>query len=596
MTQNWPILALLSAALVSSNSPGICAGSKGNSASAKPAKAKQGAKSSHVPTPSYTYELDGKKITADEAKGYQAYTRSVQLIDKQDIKGAKSALEVAVKYFPSCTEAHLNMSIVLFKLGEYKRSMEEAEKCVQLDPSFADGWHCVGTSGMMIGNNSRALQCFKKYLELAPGGKNAGSARQYIKSLEEKIGAPKLSEAASLVSPSNENYLSECVAQHCIRWDKSSMPLTVYIKGGDQVPGYRPEFDTALRNAFHLWADASPNVISFKFVDTPKDARITCTWTNSREKLVSSIEGGQAVIIPDESAGKISKAEITMVTVDLQGRPVTSSSYIERIAVHEVGHALGLDHSKEQGDAMYQFVAYSTELSKLSERDKKTLLLLYGEEGDRVSAEANRSSANWDVLYKSAEEEYHNGKYRESLKLLQDALTLTDSDKTDPLDHRRTTYSAMAQAYMKLNDMAEAEKMWKLSLVELRKRAQEPHSEYTDVYHSIAVCCSAQKKRAESLSFFKLELAQMDKLHISNSPERVKVLKLLAVSNMADGNFEDALKLYTQLVSLVDSGAIKDKSLTISILRGYADALQARNKPGRANEVDKRIKALQSKK
>jgi predicted Zn-dependent protease len=63
---------------------------------------------------------------------------------------------------------------------------------------------------------------------------------------------------------------------------------------------------------------------------------------------------------------------ITLATFDPKGRPMESDD-IRVVAVHEVGHLLGLDHSKDSTDIMFP----TAKVRALSDRDVRTVILLY---------------------------------------------------------------------------------------------------------------------------------------------------------------------------------------------------------------------------
>jgi len=63
---------------------------------------------------------------------------------------------------------------------------------------------------------------------------------------------------------------------------------------------------------------------------------------------------------------------ITLATFDPKGRPMEPQD-IRVVATHEVGHLLGLDHSKDSTDIMFP----TAKVRDLSDRDVRTVLFLY---------------------------------------------------------------------------------------------------------------------------------------------------------------------------------------------------------------------------
>ena len=80
---------------------------------------------------------------------------------------------------------------------------------------------------------------------------------------------------------------------------------------------------------------------------------------------------GQTDVTWDQN-GQIQSAVVTLATFDPKGRPMESDD-IRVVAAHEVGHLLGLDHSKDSTDIMFP----TAKVRELSNRDARTVVLLY---------------------------------------------------------------------------------------------------------------------------------------------------------------------------------------------------------------------------
>jgi hypothetical protein len=80
---------------------------------------------------------------------------------------------------------------------------------------------------------------------------------------------------------------------------------------------------------------------------------------------------GQTDLTWDQE-GHIVSGVVTIATVDPKGNPLAPGD-VQVVALHEIGHVLGLDHSSDSSDIMFA----STRARDLSPRDIRTARLLY---------------------------------------------------------------------------------------------------------------------------------------------------------------------------------------------------------------------------
>lgn len=172
------------------------------------------------------------------------------------------------------------------------------------------------------------------------------------------------------------------------RWPKDR-PIKVFIKPGFAVPGFRPQLQMILMQAFGEWTEASP--VHVEFVNEGKDAQITCEWTNDRGRMSSSREDGQAVLVPN--GHELTMANIVLLTVPPPSMKTLTDNYASHVALHEVGHALGLGHSAVASDVMYGVIYPDDKVYKLSEHDRNTLIALYNK---NLAEDAAQSGAQAD--------------------------------------------------------------------------------------------------------------------------------------------------------------------------------------------------------
>jgi len=150
------------------------------------------------------------------------------------------------------------------------------------------------------------------------------------------------------------------------RWDgRVSIPVRVYFPP-TTVANFQPSFLDAVRSAFQRWQDAGVPV-RFNLDADSGSAEVRIQW---RIQFEGERSGQTDVQWDDE--GQLTSGVVTLATFDAKGQPFGPED-VRVLALHEIGHLIGLDHSPDPGDIMYA----QPKVRDLSPRDIRTAALLY---------------------------------------------------------------------------------------------------------------------------------------------------------------------------------------------------------------------------
>ena len=165
-------------------------------------------------------------------------------------------------------------------------------------------------------------------------------------------------------------YVDELLLQRdsaLARWpDRRTKPLRVWVQPNTPTSDFSAAFPEIVRAAFGEWMTTGIP-LSFSFVRDSSKADVHVTWIDRFDEQIS----GKTLWAHDDDWW-IVEGNIVLAIHHRGGEPLDSST-VRAIALHEVGHLIGLDHTTDTANIMTPKVR----VKELSDADRATARLLY---------------------------------------------------------------------------------------------------------------------------------------------------------------------------------------------------------------------------
>lgn len=249
-----------------------------------------------------------------------------------------------------------------FYKSNYYKAQKLFLKALQNNPENYPCRYFLAHTYVYTGDNFKAKEEYSKIITFAPASALQKLAMQSMYNLNH---TENLQSATTQIDK-GENYFDLIkLDDNYVRWAK--FPVSVYVAPSD--------YSILIKNAFSHWQKVSGGLVQFNFVGNISGAQITAGVADSLSlPYDENFEAGHAVVNAKNNI--IYKSNIELLKINPKTGEPLSAEVIYSTALHEIGHALGIQgHSDNNADLMS---AINTKGKKsITKRDLNTLKMLY---------------------------------------------------------------------------------------------------------------------------------------------------------------------------------------------------------------------------
>jgi tetratricopeptide (TPR) repeat protein len=296
--------------------------------------------------------------------------------------------------------------LALYAQGKYTGAFAYFLRATRQDERNVNARYYLADTLVRIDRRVEAREEYRKILKLAPNSRAARLSALGLARLQEssrpapggswRIGGQPAGRRDDRYVGSigeGDTYLDQVTGTNgAVRWSLLKSPLKVYIESTPLgIRNFQPAFPTQVRRALDVWMNVLDRQLSYTLQTEPEQADIRVSWVNALDTRGHLGDGGTAytagLTSPRLQDDRLQFMEVRLATFNIRGEP-QNADLIYAVAVHELGHALGLlGHSDHPEDVMF---ARNQRITQPSPRDIRTLRALYAGQADidnRTAAE-----------------------------------------------------------------------------------------------------------------------------------------------------------------------------------------------------------------